>query len=484
MKITAMNKMVGNQIAAEMDKIVTSTEHIKLFSKASADKCCSCSGTCSEKCSCAGDCSSKCDCLKSEAGIESLSSDLLRWSSELESCGLTKSAALPLDLAEEIMSDDEEIDTDGHSSRLKIKIENTDSDPNSVLVLTDDVVGAENDQSIMGSNWEVSDGTLAYALISDEEGLIEKLEASGYDVDASEYSPMDHSSFEDDEDLDDVGDVRLSDILNPDTNAIDPENHESLSDFSMEKEFGELENDPDFINAQEFPGLYLGLENRRPDKKERQMAELDAYMSRFDNPEEGHRKPPRGKIHKKKLLDHLPSGHKSITDDVDEITSYDSSVSDLEDELSAWDNATKEKRSKYTSVGGYPLFYVHMGEAICPDCANRSKEYSDIEMPSDINWENPNLHCDECGDRIESAYAEEEKEEGEDDILSDLGNDDDGMPTLDELLAHQQKLYHAAKKYLREGKDIPEQMSLEIDLVEQSINQMKSKKKVFKHYDD
>jgi len=32
-------------------------------------------------------------------------------------------------------------------------------------------------------------------------------------------------------------------------------------------------------------------------------------------------------------------------------------------------------------------------------------------LGADINWENPFLYCDNCGERIESAYAEEENPE-------------------------------------------------------------------------
>jgi hypothetical protein len=58
---------------------------------------------------------------------------------------------------------------------------------------------------------------------------------------------------------------------------------------------------------------------------------------------------------------------------------------------------------KFTSVGSYPMIYINRKhEVLCPTCAG---EYDRI-LAEDVNWENPDLHCDECGERIESAYAE------------------------------------------------------------------------------
>ena len=64
---------------------------------------------------------------------------------------------------------------------------------------------------------------------------------------------------------------------------------------------------------------------------------------------------------------------------------------------------------KYSSVGSYPIaYYTKGGDCLCCDCAN--KEESDSKDPiveSEANWENPDLYCDACGERVESAYAEE-----------------------------------------------------------------------------
>jgi hypothetical protein len=70
----------------------------------------------------------------------------------------------------------------------------------------------------------------------------------------------------------------------------------------------------------------------------------------------------------------------------------------------------------YCWPGGYPLFYITKDcSVICPDCANcqECKECEDWEsdriiVGQDANWENPDMYCDHCSTRIESAYAEDE----------------------------------------------------------------------------
>jgi len=64
---------------------------------------------------------------------------------------------------------------------------------------------------------------------------------------------------------------------------------------------------------------------------------------------------------------------------------------------------------KYSSVGCYPLFYIDgHNEVLCRDCAQESLN-SDFEQDRPVaceaNWEDPNLFCN-CGERIESAYAD------------------------------------------------------------------------------
>ena len=73
--------------------------------------------------------------------------------------------------------------------------------------------------------------------------------------------------------------------------------------------------------------------------------------------------------------------------------------------------------------GGYPIYYCFTdGGCICPKCVNENIDEIDaaIREPGhfnshggwaidayDANYEDPDLHCDHCHKRIESAYAED-----------------------------------------------------------------------------
>lgn len=74
------------------------------------------------------------------------------------------------------------------SRALPIRLDNLDREDGTVLVLCDYPEAAREDRSIDGTHWEVSDGTLAYAITFDRPGLVAELQAEGYDVDTSEYS--------------------------------------------------------------------------------------------------------------------------------------------------------------------------------------------------------------------------------------------------------------------------------------------------------
>lgn len=73
------------------------------------------------------------------------------------------------------------------------------------------------------------------------------------------------------------------------------------------------------------------------------------------------------------------------------------------------------KLVKYTSLGCYPVFYLDSeGSVLCADCANMA-DASDLPADDECrpvtqgaNWEDPDLYCDDCHARIESAYAEGE----------------------------------------------------------------------------
>lgn len=81
----------------------------------------------------------------------------------------------------------------------------------------------------------------------------------------------------------------------------------------------------------------------------------------------------------------------------------------------------------YAWPGGYPLYYVcRDGGALCPKCVKAEEPLAHDNCPREqcrehdpqwciighgINWEDPDLYCDHCGSRIESAYAEPEEDE-------------------------------------------------------------------------
>ena len=77
-------------------------------------------------------------------------------------------------------------------------------------------------------------------------------------------------------------------------------------------------------------------------------------------------------------------------------------------------------RDKYAWPGGYPMYLVMSdGEPLCMTCARReyhrlARAMRDndttggwLPLSPDINWEDPDLYCAHCGNRIESAYAED-----------------------------------------------------------------------------
>ena len=67
----------------------------------------------------------------------------------------------------------------------------------------------------------------------------------------------------------------------------------------------------------------------------------------------------------------------------------------------------------YAWPGGYPIFYVTKDcGVLCPKCSNENKELTkDKDDPQwfivdyDVNWEDESLYCDNCNEKIESAYG-------------------------------------------------------------------------------
>jgi hypothetical protein len=78
---------------------------------------------------------------------------------------------------------------------------------------------------------------------------------------------------------------------------------------------------------------------------------------------------------------------------------------------------------RFAWPGGYPVFYLTADSGVlCPECVqedlsetqcNGEHATCDPSNPGfyvvahGVNWEDPELYCDHCSERIESAYAED-----------------------------------------------------------------------------
>jgi hypothetical protein len=87
-----------------------------------------------------------------------------------------------------------------------------------------------------------------------------------------------------------------------------------------------------------------------------------------------------------------------------------------EDEMQAQElpRATDGQLQTYAWPGGYPIYYLDAENSVlCAECARKSDSDPD-ELPNfrpcaaDVNYENSSLYCDQCGQRVESAYSEED----------------------------------------------------------------------------
>jgi hypothetical protein len=66
------------------------------------------------------------------------------------------------------------------------------------------------------------------------------------------------------------------------------------------------------------------------------------------------------------------------------------------------------KYSNQPNFVGYPLWYVIDDyKCQCNECATISKSEGH-SVEEQVNWDDSNLWCDECSEKIESAYADEE----------------------------------------------------------------------------
>lgn len=77
---------------------------------------------------------------------------------------------------------------------MKIKLDNLDSVPGSVLVIAESAEAARDDQSIDGARWEYDDD-FAYTTVLDRSGLVEDLKDQGYEIDTTEYCPTDEEEL-------------------------------------------------------------------------------------------------------------------------------------------------------------------------------------------------------------------------------------------------------------------------------------------------
>ena len=79
---------------------------------------------------------------------------------------------------------------------------------------------------------------------------------------------------------------------------------------------------------------------------------------------------------------------------------------------------------KYTSLGSYPIFYYAQEKSwrgglsdelhpICHSCARGGGHLGSdyVITDSEVNYEYPDLYCESCNKRIESAYAEDDDED-------------------------------------------------------------------------
>ena len=70
------------------------------------------------------------------------------------------------------------------------------------------------------------------------------------------------------------------------------------------------------------------------------------------------------------------------------------------------------KLSAYAWPGGYTIVYYDGEDStLCVECARKSDKEEEIPtfrpVACAINYEDPELFCGQCSQRIESAYAEE-----------------------------------------------------------------------------
>ncbi len=80
---------------------------------------------------------------------------------------------------------------------------------------------------------------------------------------------------------------------------------------------------------------------------------------------------------------------------------------EMANQIAALRKENNGKLPSYAWPGGYPIFYMDAeNSALCPTCANKPGYPAPVTAWG-INWEDSELYCDDCSQRIESAYAED-----------------------------------------------------------------------------
>ena len=68
------------------------------------------------------------------------------------------------------------------------------------------------------------------------------------------------------------------------------------------------------------------------------------------------------------------------------------------------------KVDHYCFPGGYPLFYFVRSDDgefhSCPSCVNQNRIGKNAETKGYANYEDENLYCEVCDNRIEAAYED------------------------------------------------------------------------------
>jgi hypothetical protein len=69
---------------------------------------------------------------------------------------------------------------------------------------------------------------------------------------------------------------------------------------------------------------------------------------------------------------------------------------------------------RYSSIGGYPLYYSDGHRALCPDCALEEHDEEGAEHTQHTNWDNESLYCYTCSEQLEAANEEDDQPESYD----------------------------------------------------------------------